>query len=374
MKRLFAFALAALLAVLAAPQPARAAEDAPETKAGGAALMEAGSMRLLAGTNEHERLPMASTTKVMTALLAIERCDLEGMVKIPDQAVGVEGSSMYLCKGESLRMMDLLYGLMLTSGNDAAVAIAIEIAGTVEDFAALMNARAAEIGCTDTNFVTPNGLHNAEHYTTAYDLCLIACEAMQSEVFRQIVSTDYYQTRSGDRTRTLKNKNRILWQYDGGNGIKTGYTKAAGRCLVFSAERSGAQLVGVVLNCPDMWEEATALLDYGFENYRVSRLLEDNTRVGHVAVLGGEKNGLEVRAKEDILYPLAIDGTDKLRWELDCVQELRAPVAEGTPLGELRLYCNEKQVLTTELLAAETIAAADYGFYLNEILSRFGAA
>lgn len=374
MKRLFAFALAALLAVLAAPQPARAAEDAPETKAGGAALMEAGSMRLLAGTNEHERLPMASTTKVMTALLAIERCDLEGMVKIPDQAVGVEGSSMYLCKGESLRMMDLLYGLMLTSGNDAAVAIAIEIAGTVEDFAALMNARAAEIGCTDTNFVTPNGLHNAEHYTTAYDLCLIACEAMQSEVFRQIVSTDYYQTRSGDRTRTLKNKNRILWQYDGGNGIKTGYTKAAGRCLVFSAERSGAQLVGVVLNCPDMWEEATALLDYGFENYRVSRLLEDNTRVGHVAVLGGEKKGLEVRAKEDILYPLAIDGTDKLRWELDCVQELRAPVAEGTPLGELRLYCNEKQVLTTELLAAETIAAADYGFYLNEILSRFGAA
>ena len=374
MKRLFAFALAALLAVLAAPQPARAAEDAPETKAGGAALMEAGSMRLLAGTNEHERLPMASTTKVMTALLAIERCDLEGMVKIPDQAVGVEGSSMYLCKGESLRMMDLLYGLMLTSGNDAAVAIAIEIAGTVEDFAALMNARAAEIGCTDTNFVTPNGLHNAEHYTTAYDLCLIACEAMQSEVFRQIVSTDYYQTRSGDRTRTLKNKNRILWQYDGGNGIKTGYTKAAGRCLVFSAERSGAQLVGVVLNCPDMWEEATALLDYGFENYRVSRLLEDNTRVGHVAVLGGEKNGLEVRAKEDILYPLAIDGTDKLRWELDCVQELRAPVAEGTPLGELRLYCNDKQVLTTELLAAETIAAADYGFYLNEILSRFGAA
>lgn len=281
---------------------------------------------------------------------------------------------MYLCKGESLRMMDLLYGLMLTSGNDAAVAIAIEIAGTVEDFAALMNARAAEIGCTDTNFVTPNGLHNAEHYTTAYDLCLIACEAMQSEVFRQIVSTDYYQTRSGDRTRTLKNKNRILWQYDGGNGIKTGYTKAAGRCLVFSAERSGAQLVGVVLNCPDMWEEATALLDYGFENYRVSCLLEDNTRVGHVAVLGGEKNGLEVRAKEDILYPLAIDGTDKLRWELDCVQELRAPVAEGTPLGELRLYCNEKQVLTTELLAAETIAAADYGFYLNEILSRFGAA
>lgn len=374
MKRLFAFALAALLAVLAAPQPARAAEDAPETKAGGAALMEAGSMRLLAGINEHERLPMASTTKVMTALLAIERCDLEGMVKIPDQAVGVEGSSMYLCKGESLRMMDLLYGLMLTSGNDAAVAIAIEIAGTVEDFAALMNARAAEIGCTDTNFVTPNGLHNAEHYTTAYDLCLIACEAMQSEVFRQIVSTDYYQTRSGDRTRTLKNKNRILWQYDGGNGIKTGYTKAAGRCLVFSAERSGAQLVGVVLNCPDMWEEATALLDYGFENYRVSCLLEDNTRVGHVAVLGGEKNGLEVRAKEDILYPLAIDGTDKLRWELDCVQELRAPVAEGTPLGELRLYCNEKQVLTTELLAAETIAAADYGFYLNEILSRFGAA
>lgn len=372
MKRITAFCLSVLL--LALPVNAFAENDVPEIKAGGSVLMEADSMRILAGSDETVRLPMASTTKIMTALLAIEHCDLDMMVKIPDAAVGVEGSSMYLARGETLSMTDLLYGLMLTSGNDAAVAIAITVAGSVEDFAAMMNARAKQIGCTDTNFVTPNGLHDADHYTTASDLCRIACTAMQSEVFRTIVSTEYYQTETGDKTRTLKNKNRILWQYEGGSGVKTGYTRAAGRCLVFSAQRGKTHLVGVVLNCPDMWNAAVDLLDYGFSSYETHRLLEGGAQIGYVPVDGGTKNGLQVYPKDDILYPLAEDGTDVLRWELNCVERIQAPVQQDAVLGTLTLFVNEEAVKTVDMLAAQTVAAADYGFYLDEILSRFRPA
>lgn len=368
------FAVLALAVLLCMPRIGLATENSPEIAAGGSALMESDSMRLLAGSHTDVRLPMASTTKIMTALLAIEHCDLDQMVPIPDEAVGVEGSSMYLARGETIRMKDLLYGLMLTSGNDAAVAIAITVAGSVEAFAEMMNERALEIGCTDTNFVTPNGLHDENHYTTASDLCRIACTAMQSETFCEIVSTEYYQTETGDKQRTLKNKNRILWQYDGGNGIKTGYTKKAGRCLVFSAKRGKTQLVGVVLDCPDMWNAAESLLDYGFANYETQRLLERGAEIGYIPVDGGVKNGLQVCPKEDILYPLAADHTDTLRWELLCEERVQAPVSEGSVLGKLVLYVNNEPAKQVDLLAAERVAAADYGFYLEEILSRFRPA
>jgi len=372
-KRFAAFLLL-VLALLSNKGTALAEELPPEISAGGSALMEAGSMRLLAGEHTDVRLPMASTTKIMTCLLAIEHCDLDAMVRIPDAAVGVEGSSMYLARGEMLSMRDLLYGLMLTSGNDAAVAIAITVAGSVEAFAEMMNARAREIGCTDTNFVTPNGLHDENHYTTAQDLCRIACTAMQSEVFQSIVSTEYHRTETGDKSRTLKNKNRILWQYEGGNGVKTGYTKKSGRCLVFSAKRGKTQLVGVVLNCPDMWNAAESLLDYGFASYETQRLLDGGTRIGYIPVDGGVKNGLQVCPKEDILYPLAKTNTDALRWELDCAASVQAPAEAGDVLGYLTLYVNDLPAKRAELVAAESVAAADYGFYLEEILSRFRPA
>ena len=157
----------------------------------------------------------------------------------------------------------------------------------LEAFAALMNERARELGCTDTHFVTPNGLPDDDHYTTAADLCRIACTAMQNEAFAALVGTTYHETSSGDKTRTLKNKNKVLWQYEGGCGVKTGYTDAAGRCLVFAAEREGTRLVGVVLNCPDMWNAAYALLDYGFAAYQTRLIVDAGACVGYAAVDGG---------------------------------------------------------------------------------------
>ena len=211
----------ALLAFFFGGYRVAAAETEPEAYAGGIALMEVTTGKLLYGKNAHAQLPMASTTKVMTALLALEHAALDDMLTVPSEAYGVEGSSMYLNLGEKISLRDLLYGLMLTSGNDAAITIAEYVGGSVQGFIDMMNARAAELGALNTHFVTPNGLHDENHYTSAYDLALISAEALRNETFREIVSTTYHTTTTGEQIRTLKNKNKILWQYEGGNGVKT---------------------------------------------------------------------------------------------------------------------------------------------------------
>lgn len=371
MKR--ALLLAVVVLALCLPFPALAVATAPTIETGGAALMEVESMRLLAEQNADKRLPMASTTKIMTALLAIEHCALDEWVTVPDQAYGVEGSSMYLNRGEKLRMSDLLYGLMLTSGNDAAIAIACHVSGSVEAFAELMNERAGQLGCMDSHFVTPNGLPDENHYTTARDLCRIAAAGMQNETFRTIVGTTYHRTATGDVGRTLKNKNKVLWQYEGGNGVKTGYTKSAGRCLAFSAERDGTMLVGVVLNCPDMWNGAYSLLDYGFETYRTERLLEAGACIAYAEIRGGTKKGLAIFSNDAILYPIATDGSDRIEWDIACPETLNAPVAAGVNVGTLTLLVNGELAATCELVAAETVSAADLRFYLHRVLDGWNA-
>ena len=206
---------------------------------------------------------MASTTKIMTAILAIEMGDLADVVTVSPRAAGVEGSSIYLERGEKLTLEDLLYGLMLRSGNDAAVAIAEHIGGTVENFANLMNRKAYQIGARNTHFVNPHGLHDDKHYTTAYDLALISAYAMENPVFRVIVSTKQKKIPWEGRnySRVLQNKNALLWDYEGANGIKTGYTKISRRCLASAALRFGMQLVCVVLDCQPWFEDSMALLD-----------------------------------------------------------------------------------------------------------------
>lgn len=232
-------------------------------------VMEASGKVILKGYNMNTRLPMASTTKVMTALVVVENCQMDEKVTITKESVGIEGSSIYLKEGEVFTVEELLYGLMLRSGNDASVALAIHVAGSVENFATIMNIRAESMGLTDTHFVNPNGLHDANHYTSSYDLCYISCEAMQNPTFRKIVGTKSVTIAKGESARFLKNKNKILSIYEGGNGIKTGYTKKAGRCLVASAERNNITMVSVVLNRGDMWTECSSLLSYGFENFTI---------------------------------------------------------------------------------------------------------
>lgn len=228
-------------------------------------VMNADTYEVIKEGNSDKRLPMASTTKTMTALLVVEHCIMDDIVVVPEQAVGVEGSSVYLKEGETYTVRELLYGLMLRSGNDAAIALAIHVAGTVENFVEMMNYRAEMLGLKNTHFVNPHGLHNNQHYTSAYDLCKLGCYAIKNDIFADIVSTKQAVISSDNTRKVWCNKNKILSLYDGGIGIKTGFTKAAGRCLIAGAEREGHTVVSVVLNRGDMYEACMELMDEAFE-------------------------------------------------------------------------------------------------------------
>ena len=266
---LFSLALPSLAATeqaLALPAPQTAP---PITSAGAMVLLDADDGVLLCEKNADTRLPMASTTKIMTALVVLEHLPLDRTVMVTPEATGIEGSSIYLYAGEQITVEALLYALLLSSANDAAVALAIETAGTVADFAAMMNEKAAALGLIDTHFCNPNGLHDEAHYTTARELALLTAHALKNEHFKRIVSTRRYTAAQNgtDATRLFLNHNRLLAGYEGAIGVKTGFTKKAGRCLVSAAKRGDLTLICVTLSCPDDWRDHTALLDWGFSEY-----------------------------------------------------------------------------------------------------------
>ena len=255
-------------------------------------VMEADSRRILYEAHGDVRLPMASTTKIVTAITVIENSkNLDEKFCVPEEAAGVEGSSVYLKAGEEISPRDLLYGLMLRSGNDCAVALAVRTAGSVGRFSALMNATAQKAGALNSRFRNPHGLPLNNHYTTAVDLSHITAYAMQNELFRQIVSTKYYEAKN------WKNKNKMLATYEGAKGVKTGYTKEAGRCLVTAAERNGMTLICTVLGCPMMYERTKMLLDDSFSRYQMVDLVKKDE------VLQISDN-LQGRVAETISYPM----------------------------------------------------------------------
>ncbi len=302
-------------------------------------VMEVTSKRVLSCSNERMELPMASTTKIMTALLAVERCDLQQKVTIPKQAVGVEGSSIYLKQGEVLTVKDLLYGLMLRSGNDSAVALAIHMSGSVSAFADLMNARVAEMGLKNTHFVNPHGLHDKNHYTSAYDLAYISSIAMQNETFKDIVSTKSVTIQGAtiDENRYLANKNKMLTMYSGANGIKTGYTKDAGRCLVSSSLVDGMQLVCVVLNVYDMWNESISLLDNANNSYAMQQAIDSKQVLQEIGVTGSKTTSVGVKCHSNFSYPLKKDGSEHLEVEINCAESVVAPHKMSESVGEIKI-------------------------------------
>ena len=285
MKRFFAGTAAALLAaVLILPGEAYA------VSAEKAYSLDAVSGRVLFDKNADSRSLIASTTEIMTALVVCERCNVLDRMRIPKEAVGIEGSSMYLREGEVLTIQELLYGLMLSSGNDAAVALAICCGGTVEGFVELMNDKARLLGLRNTHFENPNGLDSPGHYSSARDLAVLAAYAMENPIFAKTVSAK--TVTAGQRY--LRNHNKLLWMVDGADGVKTGYTKAAGRALVSSATRDGRRIITVTLNDPNDWQEHKALLEEGFSRFHVQRIVTAGDRVGTVEVVGGDGARAEI--------------------------------------------------------------------------------
>ena len=242
------------------------AQTGVSTGAKSSALYNPDTKSFIYQNNANMRLPMASTTKIVTALLAIESLDFTETVRVPKEAVGVEGSSLYLKENDELTVKDLVYSVLLQSANDAATVLALRISGNIPDFAVKMTERVNRIGAYDTSFKNPHGLDCEDHYTTAHDLSLIAAEALQNDIFREISSTYRYSFKLGDQTRTVINHNRLLKSYTGCIGVKTGFTKKSGRCLVSAAEINGITLVAVTLDDPDDWRDHETMLDYGFES------------------------------------------------------------------------------------------------------------
>lgn len=322
MKRFYVGAAAALLAVaLLIPVKAEA------VSARRAYVLDAVSGRALFARNADERSLIASTTKIMTALIVCEQCNVLDRMQIPKEAVGIEGSSMYLKEGEVLTLQELLYGLMLSSGNDAAVALAIYCGGTVEGFAELMNDKARILGLSGTHFENPNGLDSPGHYSTARDLAVLAAYAMKNPIFYKTVSAK--NVKVGERY--LTNHNKLLWKLEGADGVKTGFTKAAGRILVSSATRQGRRIIGVTIDAPDDWNDHCQLLNEGFTRYQDRLIVEAGQCVGTLEVLGGDSCRVQVLTTDRFSYALAKEEEPML--VLTGPGFVYAPVVEGADAG-----------------------------------------
>ncbi len=344
MKRLIAGTAAALLAaVLFLPLPAGA------VSAEKAILLDAVSGRVLYQKNSDQQSLIASTTKIMTALVVCEQCNVLDRMRVPKEAVGIEGSSMYLKEGEVLTIQELLYGLMLSSGNDAAVALAIYCGGTVEGFAEMMNDKARVLGLWDTHFVNPHGLDSPGHYSTARDLAVLAAYAMENPVFYKTVSAKTVTI--GERC--LRNHNKLLWQVEGADGVKTGFTRAAGRILVSSATRNGRRLVAVTINAPNDWQDHKLLLEEGFSRYEVKKLLSGGEKVAMLEVAGGQGGQVQLLAAEDFLY--AVAEKEEISLALTGPGFVYAPVASGGDAGFAYVLINGKPVGKVPLVYGNTV-------------------
>ena len=331
---------------------------APSLSAKSAVLIDASSRSVLCEKNARERMGMASTTKIMTALVASEQGELDKAVSVSPLAVGVEGSSIYLYAGERLTLRDLLCAMLLESANDAAAAIAIEIGGSVEGFCDMMNKKAAELGLCDTHFTNPHGLYDDAHYTTAYDLAVITAAALENDTVREIVATKKMTlTPTDGNARVLYNHNKMLSRYEGAIGVKTGFTKKTGRCLVSAAERDGLRLVAVTLNASDDWNDHTRLLDMGFENFCRVQLLKKGDVCYMQPIIGGEDEQLSLISCET-LYATLPKSTDVQR--LTQVVETYnryafAPISAGCISGKALYYLDGRLVASVPLAASCTI-------------------
>jgi D-alanyl-D-alanine carboxypeptidase (penicillin-binding protein 5/6) len=315
-------------------------------------VMDVSSGRILHQANANEKMFMASTTKILTAIVIIENCNVNDEVEITNKTVGVEGSSIYLRAGEKLSVKELLFGLMLRSGNDCAETLAVHCSGTIEEFALLMNQTAYKIGAKNSNFVNPHGLHDDNHYTTAHDLAKISCYAMKNDIFREIVSTKRVKIANGNNEcpRVLINKNKMLHNVENCTGIKTGFTKKAGRCLVSSVKKDGLELVCVVLNCGPMYETSTSLINQCFSQYKPIKILESDNVFDFVD-FDGFKEHVSVCIEDDIILPLKIGEESKIRIESEYYSSDRLNQNKSNEIGIVKIYIENNLIFSAKLFS-----------------------
>lgn len=375
MKKLIAIIMTALVIIQAAPNVAYAASDPPAIQAETGVVIDVKTGQVLYDKNMNEQRYPASTTKVITAILALENLDLNKVVTIDAETPFTGGSRIYLLEGEQITVEQLLYALLLESANDAAVALGKEIAGDIPSFAEMMNKKAAELGAKNTHFVNPNGLHDDAHVTTAYDLALIAREAMKNETFRELVTTYRYVIPATNKqdTRYLYNTDRLIYdektkvpvngvmrpaKYEGSTGIKTGYTPEAGGCLIAGAIRGDMELISVVMKSTDAgrFGDSIALLDYAFDNYKSVKAMDADTILGEIPVDRGSVNKVEVVAAKTAFATLPSEASNSLlNTKIKLDEKVRAPVSLGQKVGEVEIYEGDMLVGTVDAVATSEI-------------------
>ncbi|MCI8552474.1 MAG: D-alanyl-D-alanine carboxypeptidase [Lawsonibacter sp.] len=363
MKRLFSITLAGVLFGCCLPAVEAEGAAPPQISAASAVLVDADTGRVLYEKDSHVRRRIASTTKLMTALVALESGHgLDEVVTIAPEWAGVEGSSIYLHPGEEITLEALLYGLLLRSGNDAALAVAGHCGGTVEKFVSQMNRKARELGMKDTAFANPNGLDAEGHYSSAHDMALLARACLEHEELAKIVSTKSVTL----GTRTFTNHNKLLWRYEGCVGLKTGYTEKAGRTLVSAVRREDMTLICVTLNAPSDWADHAALFDWGFHNYETRQLSLAGEPAGQLTISGGLLPVCPIQAAEERTAALAPGEQVRSGCELTETR-LTAPVSAGTQVGELVYYVNAEELARVPLVTSRDIldnSAPEGGFHL----------
>ncbi len=369
MKRKIAICLAMLMLWM----PYSAVKAMPEVSSHSACVIDIDTGRILAAKNENEKSEPASITKIMTALIALENADIKKVVTIPSAAAGVEGSSIYIKAGEKYSLEDLLYGLMLRSGNDAATAIAIDVAGSVDAFVEKMNQKAQELGCTGTHFNNPHGLPDEKHYTTAHDMALITAAALRNDTFVKIVSTKNYTAEpdGAGETRSWQNKNKLLWQYEGAIGVKTGYTKSAGKTYVGAADRNGIRIAVVVLGAKDMWGDAATLLDDAFASYQQVDLIKDGQSTGVTPVLEGLSSEVEGITEGSLSKTLTKEEQERIVTKCVYQTPLYAPVAKGDIIGSMQVYLDDEMIGSVPIVAAADVAAYDFAHCLDKVIRQW---
>ncbi|MGB4439871.1 MAG: D-alanyl-D-alanine carboxypeptidase family protein [Sedimentibacter sp.] len=314
------------------------AEAIPDVAARSYIVIDADSGRIISSRNANEKLPIASTTKIMTTILSIENADiLTQKIEVPAFSTGIEGSSLYLKPKQMVSIIDLLYGTMLRSGNDAAETLAAFTGrNSQEGFVSMMNDKAVEVGAYNTSFANACGLHDDNHYSTAYDLALISSYAMKNETFKEIVSTVKYKAES--LNTILYNKNKVVQQYEYGSGIKIGYTKAAGRCLVASAEKEDTEIIVVVLNDNNWFNDSYKLFDWAFENYKNYSIVEKDQYVGIAP------DGKPIFVSDNFTYSLTEDEKDKVRFEANVTTPHIVNNKNNTIYGTYNIYLGDELI------------------------------
>ena len=344
--------------------------NAASTSAKSAVLISGDSGEVIYSQNAEECLPMASTTKIMTALLLCEYGHFDEELTVTKEMLAVEGSSMGLLPGDTVSLHDLLYGMMLASGNDAANVTAIAVGGSVAEFVELMNKKAEELGLQNTHFATPSGLDAEGHYTTAYELAMLARYALQNEEFSKAAATESAVLNYGNPPyrRTLTNHNKLLKLYDGAVGVKTGFTKKSGRCLVSAAKRDGKYLIAVTLNDQNDWQDHINMFDYGFSVIKQVECMPEQDAYS-LPVISGEKETVEIKVEPFTVNAL---NTDNISCSVSMPEFVYSPIKKGDTVGEIEYRQGENILATVKLTASENIKVSDEdSFFFKKITELF---